>query len=137
MKDLFALLGGDRCSSTFSVRLVFLAASSNSRRATWVGASSIRRGSLFLDGMRMNSIRFTQCLAWPSSFLSYVCQLSPVDHQPLCPDWVNELLTYTHNCMSCSVGYGVAGWCAGLVFAVNHEIVGFGCIVCGGLLGEV
>ena len=46
MKDLFALLGGDRCSSTFSVRSVFFAAISSSRRATCVGASSMRRGSL-------------------------------------------------------------------------------------------
>jgi hypothetical protein len=79
---LFALLGEDRCSSTFSVRFVFFAASSSSRRATWVGASSMRRGLLVLDGMCVNASRFMQCLAWPSSFLSYIRQLSPVDRQP-------------------------------------------------------
>jgi hypothetical protein len=103
MNDLFALLSGDKCNSTFSVPFVFFAARSSSRRATWDGASRMSLGSFVLGVCLVKVLMFTQFLACPSSLFSCVCQVSPVECHALCPDCVNVLLTYTHSYLSFSV----------------------------------
>jgi hypothetical protein len=134
MYDLLALLCGDRCSSTFIMLLVFLAASSSSRRATGCGASSMSLGSFVVGVIRVNVVRLTQCLAWPNSFFSCVFQLSPEELHARWPDCVNVLLMYTHSFLSASVlGYVCCCVC-GRVGIIYYGVVSFCCV---GILGCV
>jgi hypothetical protein len=102
-KDLFALPCGDRCKSTFSLRLSFCTASSNSLRATFVGASSINLGSCFSDVCLVNVLRLTQCWVLFNSLVSCVYHVSFVYVHPLCPVVISMLLTYTQSSLSASV----------------------------------
>jgi hypothetical protein len=130
-KDLFALPCGDRCSSTFNVRLSFFAASSSSLRATFVGASSINLGSCISDVCLVKVLRFTQCWVLLSSLVSCVYQVSFVYAHPLCPAVVSMLLTYTQSSLSASVVvFFVCCFCWADVFLFLCVLVAAGFVVC-------
>jgi hypothetical protein len=129
---LFALPCGDRCKSTFNVRLSFLAASSSSLRATFVGASSINLGSCISDVCLVKVLRLTQCWVLFSSLVSCVYQVSFVYAHPLCPAVVSMLLTYTQSSLSASVVvFVVYCFCGAGVFLFWCVLVAAGFVMCG------
>jgi hypothetical protein len=121
---LFTLFWGGRCRSTFSDLFIFFAANSSSRRATFPGASKIRRGSLPSHVRLVNVFKLTYFWASPSSRLSYVCQLSFVERHARWPVGAIMLLTYTHSSLSASgVIAACVRFCVCCIFCV-----GVGCV---------
>ena len=103
--DLLALPKGERCSVTFSLRLVFFAAKSSSLRAAGLGAFSINRGSKLIVYCLWKAFRSMCDRVFPNSCFSYCLQsFSPSVFQHIFPEGVWPLLTYIHSAFS------VSGW---------------------------
>jgi hypothetical protein len=108
---LFAFVYGDRCTCALTYDRQFFIAISNALRATYVGASSIRRSSCVSCVTRVKVWRSVGIWCNPISHYSWALQLPLCDFHPRFPCGSYVLLIYIHfdlfTAVSCLPGSGV------------------------------